>query len=617
MLGNKTTSAQSHLQRIAVVVAHELAHQWFGDLVTMDWWSSLWLNEGFATFTEYRGANHFDSSFQMLDQFVPTDPQAAMAVDAFGSSHALTRTDVQSPAQIEEMFDGISYSKGASVISMVESYLGTDTFNNGIAAYLRAHAYGNAGPNDLWSALGEAAADDALAKDMPEWNMQPGFPLISLKWSDASKNALSASQSRFFSGQYSKQVAQHAGVANVDWWVPFTYFSQSNNDTKRMAFSGATAADTVPAPAAGQWVKGNADTAGYYRVNYPVEIWEAFRSYLVDNAPTADALTANDRSGLLSDLKAIVLSNAPEEEVGAGVNATLLMRFANMLRTESTWTVWTPGTGLLSTFNSYLHGDDAAPTGDAKACHNNFNAFAAELLTPIVTAVGWDATPVNGAPEPPIRTLLRTRVLSAAVSFNQVSATQEAEARYLAWKGGDKTVLTADTLAVALKAAVQNNVGGNAWEEMKNIYKNNGNDATLLRQASGAMASSKNTTELQMTLEFALSDDVRGQDSVSIVTAVAGNPAGRKLAWAFFKANYATFMQRYGQGGFALSNLVKGVASHFVSKDMLQEVTAYFADTPVEAAATEVSQAIEAINAHADFLQSQGGMVCDWLAENV
>jgi len=616
MLGNVSTSAQSHLQRIAVVVAHELAHQWFGDLVTMDWWSSLWLNEGFATFTEYRGADHFDPSFQMLDQFVPTDPQAAMAVDAFGSSHALTREDVISPAQIEEMFDGISYSKGASVISMVDAYLGSDTFNNGIAAYLQAHAYGNAGPSDLWSALGDAAQDEALARDMPEWNMQPGFPLVSLRWADASKTALAVSQSRFFAGDYSKQVAENAGVADTNWWVPFTYFTQENNATQRMAFAENTAPDTVPAPAAGKWIKGNAATSGYYRVNYPVEIWEALRSYLVDQAPVATALSANDRSGLLSDLKAIVLSNVPESEVGAGVNATLLLRFASMLRTESTWTVWTPGTGLLSTLHSYLHGDDAMPTGDAKVCVDALSGFAAELLTPIVTAVGWDATPVNGSPEPPIRTLLRTRVLAAAVSFSQVSTTNEAAARYLAWKGGDTTVLTADTLGVAFSAAVQNNVGGTAWEDMKQIYKNNGNDATLLRQASGAMADSRNTTELQMTLDFALSADVRSQDSVSIVTAVAGSPAGRKLAWEFFKANYATFMQRYGQGGFALSNLVKGVSSHFVTSAMLQEVTAYFTSTPVEAAATEVAQAFEAINAHVAFLESQGGMVCAWLAEN-
>ena len=612
MLGNVSTSAQSQLQRIAVVVAHELAHQWFGDLVTMDWWSSLWLNEGFATFTEYRGADHFNPSFQMLNQFVPTDPQTALAVDANAASHALTRSEVTTPAQIEEMFDGISYSKGASVISMVASYLGDDTFNNGIANYLDEHAFGNASPDDLWAALGEAAGDDNLQANMQGWVNQVGYPVVSLSWNEAG-TGLQATQQRFLRGAYSRSEAEEEGTLDTTWWVPFTYTVQGAADVQRAAFAGRTLDSDIPL-AGGKWLKANADAAGYYRVNYPSSVWEAQLQYLTSNPGAATQLNANDRSNLLNDLTAIVMSGTPGAMgTDAGVNATLLLRFAAAWRFEDSWTAWRPGVSLFASLTSLLHGDEAGgPTGADGQCLQAAHNYAADTLTAITAAVGWEVAPGSG-PEAPIRTLLRTLVLQAAVDHGVPSAVSEALARYDAYMAGNTSVLTADTRAVAFSAAVANKPGREAWDAMKALYIANPNDATLRKQASYAMADAQDSGLLQATLDFALSDDVRAQDSVSIVTAVAGNPGGRQLAWQFFKDNFQTFMDRYGQGGFAISNLVNGVASHFVTAPMATAVQERFDAFPVPAAEIEVEEALEAINAHVAFLDASKDQLCQWL----
>ena len=210
-------SSEATRQRVAVVVAHELAHQWFGNLVTMEWWTHLWLNEGFASWIEYLAVDHLFPEWQIWTQFVYSDLSRALDLDGLENTHPI-EVEVKDPNEISEIFDAISYSKGSSIIRMLAAYLGEDTFRRGLHDYLKRHQYSNATTEDLWQALGEASGKP-VKEMMDTWTKQGGYPVLSVEEKDGS---LILSQSRFFlSGipRKEKDTAQWSvpvGVAGAD-----------------------------------------------------------------------------------------------------------------------------------------------------------------------------------------------------------------------------------------------------------------------------------------------------------------------------------------------------------------------------------------------------------------
>ena len=177
-------SSAATRQRVAIVIAHELAHQWFGNLVTMEWWTHLWLNEGFASWIEYLAVDHLFPEWEIWTQFVFSDFGRALSLDSLRHSHPI-EVEVRHPSEISEIFDAISYSKGASVIRMLASYVGEDDFRRGLQVYLRRHQYGNASTEDLWQALAEESGKPVKAV-MDTWTKQSGYPVLSVSASLAS-----------------------------------------------------------------------------------------------------------------------------------------------------------------------------------------------------------------------------------------------------------------------------------------------------------------------------------------------------------------------------------------------------------------------------------------------
>lgn len=266
LLANESTSSQRELQRVAVVVSHELAHQWFGNLVTMEWWSELWLNEGFASFVEFIGVDKAWPQFRIWSTFLGGNPQEAMPADSFATSHALTATDVKTSGQIEAMFDSISYSKGASVIRMVQHHLNSqqaNTFEAGINEYLEDHAFGNARSGALWAALADAAADPELVTKMTGYTVRPGVPMVLLT---ESAEGLAISQRRFF---VSPASAKQAGEPDDTWWVPLTVEVErpGKDTTLDAAISEINGLGGFSSKALSTKLGYNATLAGWLKVN--------------------------------------------------------------------------------------------------------------------------------------------------------------------------------------------------------------------------------------------------------------------------------------------------------------------------------------------------------------
>ena len=308
-------------QRVAYVVAHELAHQWFGNLVTMTWWTDLWLNEGFATWVGNFAIDHFFKDWDIWTQFVNQYTNRALQLDSLETSHPI-EVPVQRSSQVNEIFDEISYCKGAACIMMITSYLGMDMFRKGICAYLEKHKYGNARTDDLWAALSETSGKDVKGF-MGVWTKEVGYPVVSLS---RAEGKLVLQQARFLSN--GKEVAQ-----TNQWWVPMTLL---DSEGKTVLYDLKTASGDVAgtAPMTDKWVKGNSGQTAFFRIRYSDELLAQ-----LGQAIESMQLSPVDRLGVQSD--AFALAKAGQLPTDRAL--ALAVKYVN----EQDFTVWSDLAGSL------------------------------------------------------------------------------------------------------------------------------------------------------------------------------------------------------------------------------------------------------------------------------
>ena len=286
LLIDDKSASRAELERVADVVAHENAHMWFGDLVTMKWWNGIWLNEAFATFMEMLAVDAWKPNWKRWESF-SVSRTAAMAIDALSSTRPIEFT-VLSPEDARAMFDVLTYEKGASVLRMLEQYLGAERFRKGIAAYLRKHQFANAETGDLWDAL-ERASDEPVRKLMDSWIFQPGFPMVEAALA-ADGRSLTVRQRRFF------YLAENATAAGHDqlWQVPVMVRAKTEKGvaTHRLLLDGREA--TLDLGGRVEWALLNEGGHGFYRVRYAPDLLAALGRNLGE-------LKAVERYALVSD----------------------------------------------------------------------------------------------------------------------------------------------------------------------------------------------------------------------------------------------------------------------------------------------------------------------------
>ncbi|KAL7676120.1 hypothetical protein ACOME3_002377 [Neoechinorhynchus agilis] len=313
-------SAASTKQYVALVVAHELAHQWFGNLVTMDWWTDLWLNEGFASWIEYLAVDALFPELNIWTQFVFLDLKTAQNLDALANSHPI-EVEIVRPNDVEEIFDSISYSKGATVIRMLHDYLGDKAFKKGLQSYLQKFKFRNAETRDLWISLTEASDGIDVAKLMHSWTSQMGFPLVNVKSSNRIDNDtinVTLTQSRYLAdGSHDSEYPL--------WYVPITVWF-SDERTVRFLLTEREQSFQVKAPL-GAWFKLNADYSGMYVTAYPQDVLETH----LEKVGTLKSVL--DRFNLQTDLFSLCMSG----DYGLAEYLKLVRTLAT---TETDFTVW-------------------------------------------------------------------------------------------------------------------------------------------------------------------------------------------------------------------------------------------------------------------------------------
>ena len=597
-------------------------------------WAALFLNEGFATKMEFIGADHFSPAFEAGRQFLASDVVPAMEATQYGASRALVPAVVDSSATIESLFDGVSYSFGASLLRMIEGHVervSPGSYFGAIRSYMASKAFGVAVADDLWSAFATSAGQPSLAANLAGWTSQIGYPLLTVAWVDGvgggeatGVGALSVSQSRHFYSAVSAAAAP-AGTRDTLWWVPLSLAATHPGDGSPVPAAAAAAlADggfttrtwsrtirdaTTPYNLARDGpVKLNLNATAFHRVAYPASLWLALASAANTSAVTGGPLSTDDRGNLMDDVWTL-----GEGGVG-GVNLSLALAYTRTaMRFETAYEAWLPALRHLGRLRMTLTADaDGAPT--PADCAGNLQVYASALLTPAINALGIDAA--GNDTSSPLRVQLRSAVLSTSAAFGVAAASGPLLDLWTAYAGGAGPLPRADLQAVVFATAVRL-LGTPAWDSLWTLYRNPATDAGTARRALTAIASASDATLLSRALGVALNASlVRSQDTVSVISTVAAQPAGRSLAWAWVKANWAALMARYGGGGFALSNLVSSTASPFNSEASAADIVAWYAVNPVPGAVVPLAIALENVRTRAAWLQSNDlAGVCSWLQQ--
>lgn len=527
MLFQDGVSTSNSKQRVATVIAHELAHQWFGNLVTPSWWNDLWLNEGFANYVEYIGVNSVEPEWKILEQFVILELQNVFTLDALASSHPIS-VQVGHPDEITEIFDRISYAKGASIIRMMDHFLTTDVFKRGLTNYLTSKAYRSAEQNDLWDALTKQAHNDGvLSKNvtvnqiMDTWTLQTGFPVVTII-RDYKMGRTQLSQERFMLQNITTVVTNGEPL----WWIPITYTTETlknfQNTKPSYWMSGEQSSLTLTdIPATNdQWIIFNLQETGYYRVNYDDKNWQLIIKHL--NSTNFKDISTINRGQLIDD--ALNLARAGR------LNYTTALDVTSYLERETEYVPWKSALTALSYLDNMLN---------KRLGYDQFRVYILKLLDNVYREVRFKDTPG----EPQLTVFTRIDILIWACTFEHDDCVRNAVMLFQNWQNSPDpdrdNPIPANLKSVVYCTAIR--TGGQAqwdfaWERYQNT--NVGSEKDLLLYALGC---SREPWILSRYLEWASTENsgIRKQDAPRVFSGVANNPVGQPIVFSFLRNNWA------------------------------------------------------------------------------
>ncbi|XP_058801112.1 endoplasmic reticulum aminopeptidase 2-like isoform X2 [Phymastichus coffea] len=576
------TSTAAH-EWVAVVIAHELAHQWFGNLVTMKWWNDLWLNEGAASFFEYKGVSFISPEWSMMDQFILDKIQPALDLDALASSHPIS-VQVKDPSEIESIFDTISYNKGASILYMLEGFLTEDILKVGLNDYLGSHAYGNADTNDLWAVFTKHVNKTFDVKAiMDTWTQQTGFPLITIA---REGNTITASQKRFLVSPYVNDTTLAAPKSpfNYKWYVPLSYYtSKDSRDVQNVWMNMTDVMFEVPNDT--DYIKCNVNQTGFYRVSYPDDMWQAIiQTLLKDHTRFSPA----DRANLIDD--AFTLCKAGE------LNASVPLELSLYLLNERDYVPWATALNYLHSWKEKL---------SESAAYKRYIVFFKKLIAPVTKYVGWSDEGSH------LKKLLRILVLQSAVNLQLEDVVKPAKDLFDDWMLRDKKI--APNIRDVVYAAGVKFGSQEEWNHCWETYRKTlfPSEKLVMLRALGA---STDPWLLQRYLTQTLDRNlIRPQDVESVIASVAKNPEGKLLAWRHLKAHWSHIQGLFGNGSLTIGSLINVVTSDFFTEYDYHEVKEYFKEIDVGSGQRMLDQSLETIKFNIYWVKQNSDTIDEWL----
>ncbi|CAK1546276.1 unnamed protein product [Leptosia nina] len=597
MLYDHGVSPTTAKARVASVVAHEIAHQWFGNLVTPAWWSDIWLNEGFASYVEYVAVDAVEKTWKLMEVFVLNEVQSVFKLDALTSSHQIS-VEVGNPEEIGAIFDKISYGKGSAILRMMNHFLTDDVFNAGITDYLNAKKYGDAEQRDLWSALTNAAREQGhndidVAVIMDSWTLQTGFPVLNIT-RDYDTGAVTFSQERFI--LINGTVEDQKPV----WWIPISYTTASEKDfastqPKLWLRGERSVICNNISISKDDWIIANTQQTGFYRINYDQRNWEMLIKILNDPKRFEEIHPIN-RAQIIDDAMNLALSGRLDYRIALDITSYLTH--------ERSYVPWKAGLVALGYIDSML---------SKGAYYLEYQRYVLRLLSGAVQDLGWEVS-LN---ESVVRAQHRVDLLWTACHLQQVDCLEHAVRMYTNWMLTPNpdafNEIHADIRSTVYCIGVQ--AGGArewnfAWDRF--TLATSPSERELLLSVLGC---TRAPYLLYRYLELSLRNDsgIRKQDTVRVFSAVASSSIGEPIAFNFVRDNWQRLKEFVGSVS-TMNSILKVVTRRINQVHEFNELKRFVSLYDKELG-RPVQQVLERTEANVQWMQRNYKTIVSWLLD--
>ena len=571
MLADEKTSSIESKQLVTLVIAHELSHQWFGNLVTMKWWDDLWLNESFANLMEYRATDALYPEWNIWEQFVATEEASAKRRDSLPDVQPI-RTGVNHPDEISTLFDpSIVYAKGGSVLYMLLNYIGEEAFRKGLKTYFEKHQYGNTEATDLWEALGAASSQD-ITDFMAGWLNRPGYPLVSIEWQPG-KEDVRLEQHRFLNDPAAKN------SNNDPWQVPLG---------SSVPLSGTLLDTTVAELSA----TGTADE--------PIILNNGGVSYFLPHYANHEHLASiveSIRAGKVSPIDRLLLIDSYNLLQRAGeANTTELLELVQAYAHEDNESVW----GSIA-----LAIGEARRLVESDGSEDKLDSLIAHLVTPLVEKVGWD----DGADDSAQILRLRALAISLAAGAKVQTVIDEGLKRFRSTKKpGD---LGASTRTVVYFIAARHGTSED-FDKLLTMHHENSN-ADERDEIAGGLTSTKEEKHYNQLLALLKGDEIRRQDLMHWWVWLLRNRYSKQAAWQWLTGNWGWVETEFA-GDKSYGFFARYAGSIFSRDSEQQQFTDFFNDKrDIIALSRDIALGEQEIKSRVAWRKRNEAAVKDWL----
>lgn len=573
---SKTSTRQK--SHVALVVAHELAHFWFGNLVTMKWWTDLWLKEGFASFMEYLLVGHLCPEFKIWEHFVNDELAQGFSLDALRNSHPI-EVEIENPCELEEIYDKITYAKSNAINRMLFHYLGESIFQAGLRRYLKNFQYDNAVTLDLWEALREASGQD-VAKIMSGWTKQMGYPVITVsERQQGTSRILILSQRRFIADG-------GEDFENSLWQVPINVCVGSNPGEIAGKFLMVDREQEIELPnvTEGEWVKLNAGATGFYRVEYSPDMIKA----MIPDMSNGRMLLL-DRFSIVNDLFALVQAGRSRASAFLSVLAAL--------HDEEEYIVWqslAEGIDNISNVLNYV---------DNSHLSKRFDSFIISAMGKLGARLGWDCHDGEDSQRGILRAVVHGRLMKAGHDETIRKAVS-----LFADHVQSKRPLHPDLRLCIFANAVRNG-GELVYDQLIQVYETVG-FPEVERNCITALSQSRDPILLERLFKYAIHDGkVRSQDHMLLFYGASVSRVGQEFLWSYFKENMFSLVTKFGGVGSCLfQRCLKLSIERQCTEEFAQEVENFFcqnlASQDLQILSRPIKQATESVRLNKFLLQS-------------
>ncbi|KAM0819377.1 hypothetical protein AB5N19_05192 [Seiridium cardinale] len=577
LLFDEKTSGAATKERVAEVVQHELAHQWFGNLVTMDWWEGLWLNEGFATLMSWLSCDHFYPEWKVWENYVTDNLQSALGLDSLRSSHPI-EVPVKRASEVDQIFDAISYSKGSCVLRMISTYLGEDVFLEGVRRYIKKHAYGNTQTEDLWAAL-EDASGKPVKDIMSTWTKNVGYPVVQV--TENNDNSIHIKQNRFLrTGDVKPEEDQVL-------YPVFLGLRTKDGVDERLTLSKRE--DNFQLKNT-DFFKLNANHTSIYRTSYTPERLEK-----LGQAAKEGLLSVEDRAGMIADAGALAVSGYQKT---SGV-LNLLKGF----NTEESFVVWSEIIARVATVQSAWVFED-------KSVKDGLEAFIKDLVSERAHKLGWTFSDKDGH----IEQQFKAMVFGAAGMAGDKEVVAAAKEMFSKYAAGDKSAVHPNIRGSVFSMALKYG-GKEQYDAILGLFRSSTNSDernTALR----VLGRAKDPELIQRTLDFILSDEVKSQDLYLPASGLRSHAEGIEALFKWLTEKWPEISKRLSGNANILGSMVTICTSSFAKQEQLDKVDAFFKDVDTKLFLQPLSQSKDAIRSKIAWVGRDRDDIASWVKDN-